>query len=139
MKYKPSNGKTILIVDDEEGIRLALQNILAREGFTVEIAATGLHALQKVKTMSQIDLVVSDLKMPGLNGIEFFQQLKVLRKGTQFIMITGFIDKNVAMGLINQGVGHLILKPFNFGDLLEKIRAVLKLNDSAEDPEKKSA
>ncbi len=124
------NRRTILVVDDEEDYRLTLERRLFQCGYDVVTAANGKHAIQKIQSGKQFNLILCDLKMPLVSGPDF---LKVLRKaGIQVpvIVITGHPEKESVQSAAQFGVSAVLLKPFKPNDLMKKIEEVLAAHDS---------
>jgi CheY-like chemotaxis protein len=115
----------ILIVEDDESIRFMLQNKLYKDGYNVTVAANGLHAMQVVRSGQQFDLILCDLKMPGKDGLEFFNAMKGLNASVPMVILTGYPDKNKIVQAIRNGVRDVILKPIKHQDLVQKIRVYL--------------
>lgn len=115
----------ILIVDDEDAIRFMLENQLFKEGYKVSIAANGLHALNKIKSSQKFDLIVCDLKMPGMSGIDFFSEVRKMGLDTPFLLITGYLHKKKIMEAVQRGVSGVMLKPLNTTEFMSKIAALL--------------
>lgn len=107
----------ILIIDDEEGIRSLCERVLLREGYSVVTANRGDTALSVISKQS-FDLIFSDLKMPGLDGIELLKKVKSLSPHTEVIIITGQATIETAIESIKNGAYDYILKPFNISELL---------------------
>jgi DNA-binding NtrC family response regulator len=116
--------KKILVVDDEEGIRFLLENNLYRYGFTVISAANGRHGLQKLQSTPDINLVICDLKMAGMDGFEFFQNCQRDYPHLPFIVMTGVPDRKKLIQMAQNGLSHVLIKPFKIEELLERIEAV---------------
>jgi DNA-binding NtrC family response regulator len=112
---------TILIIDDERAIRNVLKDILSNEGFKVEEAADGEEGLKKFQAGS-FDVVLCDIKMPKLDGIEFLQ--KVMETGTDIpvIMISGHGNIETAVDAVKKGAFDYISKPPDLNRLLITIR-----------------
>lgn len=124
MKTYNFNGKKILIVDDEEPVRNLVQRTLEREGYNVVNAANGQEALDKV-SKNGIDLVLMDIRMPGLNG---FQALDLIRQRSDIpvIMLTGIIDKDALRDALVCGADDYVIKPFRPCELVARIKAKLR-------------
>ena len=90
-------AKKILIVDDEEGIRLLYQEELELDGFAVETAKNGDQALEKFKTAPP-DLVILDINMPGMNGIEVLRQMKEVNPGLPVILSSAYPEYKQDLG-----------------------------------------
>jgi len=113
----------ILVVDDEDIIRESLSFILKKEGYSVEEAANGKLAYDKIKEDS-FDLVISDLEMPVMKGTELLEEIKKLDIKTSVIIVTAFGSLDTAIKALRNGASDYILKPVEFDELLIKIRRV---------------
>ena len=100
----------ILVVDDEPLIRDLLRDILKEEGYEVSIAMEGLSALKKVKR-EETDLVITDVKMPGLDGIKLLKEIKEVSPSTLVIVITGYGTIENAVEAMKEGAYDYITKP----------------------------
>jgi PAS domain S-box-containing protein len=121
-------GEKILFVDDEEGIREAAQFLLEQAGYTVVTGKDGLGALDIYrKEWAKIDLVVLDLNMPELSGREVLEELFIINPGVRVLISTGYITPEERAGL--KGVVEVIEKPFDFDQLVEKVRIALERSD----------
>ena len=113
---------TILIVDDEENILKTLERLLEDEGYRIFFADSSLKGLEIIKH-EDIHLVISDQKMPGMDGIKFLYEVKKISPDTIRIMLTGFADVNIAIQAINEGeVYRFITKPWNNVELLSAVK-----------------
>jgi len=121
----------VLVIDDEEGIRYILESKLYQCGYLVTVAATGLHAAQKIKSGKVFDLILCDLKMPGISGLDLFRQVKALAPGTPFILITGYPERDKVVEALKLGVKEVVLKPVKHADLMEKIKKHLGASASS--------
>lgn len=115
----------ILIVDDAENVRYSLRISLEDEGYTVEEAIDGEHALAKLQADS-FDLVIADVWMPRLNGIDLLQQMRKLSPNTPVFVITGGaaripIESTAAMAR-TWGADNVFYKPFDNQELIAAIR-----------------
>jgi DNA-binding NtrC family response regulator len=121
----------ILIADDEKGIRDSLQMILNEEGYQTTVVSNGLEALEEIKN-NDYQLVISDIKMPELDGIELMQKCSKISPETYFIVMTAYASVETAISALRNGAYDYLLKPVEFDDLLNKIRRLLdykKLSD----------
>ena len=116
--------ESILIVDDEEIIRESLSFILTKEGYRVREAANGQSALDIVKSES-IDLVLTDLEMPEMKGIELLENVTRFSPDTLVVIITAYGSIDTAIAALRQGAVDYILKPVEFDELLVKVRRIL--------------
>ncbi len=115
----------ILIVDDEQGIQKALIKFLTSQGYEVDGASDGAEAIEKFKSISY-DLVISDLKMPTMTGIELIHYLKEIHPRVATIIMTGFASIETAVEAIKAGAFHYITKPFQLDDVLMLVEKALK-------------
>jgi ATP-dependent Lon protease len=113
----------ILVVDDEEIARTNLEYILSREGYQVKTAANGLQALERVKEQS-FDLILTDLKMDKMDGIQLLESVKEVAPHVAVIMITGFATVDTAVQAMQKGAVHYLSKPIK----IEELRATVKKN-----------
>ena len=120
-------GKRILVVDDEEMIRHTIRDVLMGFGCEVDIAANGSEAIDRLAD-GHYDLVVSDINMPGADGYEVFAEARRCLPRAQVLLITAFgYDKDHSvMRARDEGLGHVLLKPFKVDQLLEACRNVLQ-------------
>lgn len=121
--------KDILIIDDEELITKSLLKLLSNEGYNVTVVRNGRDALEKVKVKS-FDLIISDIKMPDLDGIETIRQIrgeliKSGRKPIPEIVITGYADKDKYESAMDLKVSDYIYKPFERDNFLKIIEGVI--------------
>jgi len=115
---------SILIVDDEEIIRESLSFILSKEGYSVQEAANGKIALEMVKEES-FDLILTDLEMPEMKGIELLEQVTRIGPETMVVIITAYGSIDTAIAALRQGAVDYILKPVEFDELIVKVRRLL--------------
>src|SRR3990172_11553702 len=108
---------TILLVDDEENILNALNRVLRREGFRIVTATSGNQALLTMDK-EKITLILSDCRMPGMDGIELLAEVRKRTPDTIRMMLTGYADMETSMAAINRGeVYRFITKPWNDDEL----------------------
>ncbi len=123
-EYILSDGQKILFVDDEPGIREAAQFLLEQAGYNVLTAKDGMGAIQVYsKEWREISLVILDLNMPELSGKEVLENLTIINPEVRVLISTGYITPEERAGL--KGIVELIEKPFDFDQLLDKVKAVL--------------
>jgi DNA-binding NtrC family response regulator len=102
----------ILIVDDESNARAALSEILREDGYATETAADGFKALGKLDEFSP-DVILTDLKMPGLDGIAFMEKARSAAPGTVFVVMTAFGTISSAVEAMKKGAENYLLKPLD--------------------------
>ena len=117
----PPEKKTLLIADDEPNIRRVLQAIFTKEGYDVQTAESGLHALQVAKTRP-IHVLITDLIMPDMNGVELLQNIKQSQPDTVAVMITAYATIKTCVDAMRYGASDYITKPFD----VDEIRAVVR-------------
>jgi two-component system response regulator (stage 0 sporulation protein F) len=115
---------TVLVIDDQPGIRRLLVEVLNEEGYQVVTAANGYEGLQQAKA-SNPHLILMDMKMPGMDGIETLKELKKVGQGDRVIMMTAYGE----LDLVNQareiGAYDYITKPFDVIKLCKAIHEIM--------------
>ncbi len=114
----------LLIVDDEAVIRDGLKRILTGELFIVETCSSGFQAIE-IMQQREFDLIITDLKMPGMSGMEVLKSVRTLQPDTPVILITGYASIDTAVEAIKNGASDYISKPFAPDILLEKVHNAL--------------
>ncbi|ABQ27800.1 sigma-54-dependent transcriptional regulator [Geotalea uraniireducens] len=117
--------KRILVVDDEAVIREGMRRILDGGGFTVETFANGYLAIEKLQAEA-FDLLITDLKMPGMGGMEVLKSIKVLQPEMPVIIITGYSSVDTAVEVMKNGAVDYIAKPFTPEEIIEKVENALE-------------
>jgi len=117
---QPVEGR-ILVVDDEANARTALAELLREEGFQVESAADGFKALGKLEEFAP-DIVLTDLKMPGMDGIELLRKLRERDEGAVVVVMTAFGAVETAVAAMKEGAADYLTKPINFDELALVLR-----------------
>jgi len=115
----PSSAK-ILVVDDERSIRELLEIVLKKEGFEVQTARSAEEALERTKT-AEFDLIVSDIKMADMSGIELLRHLRTTQFNGQFVLLTAFASAEAAIQALKMGAFDYILKTENFVEELKVV------------------
>jgi two-component system response regulator PilR (NtrC family) len=115
----------ILVVDDEKDILDVLSGYLSSQTYSVMTARDGLDALQQFEK-GKFDLVISDLRMPNMNGMQLLEEVIKIDKDIIFLMITGFPSIEAAVDAIKKGAYDYITKPFNLEDVKFKIERALE-------------
>jgi DNA-binding NtrC family response regulator len=118
----------ILVVDDEEIIRESLSFVLKKEGYLVEEAENGQVAYNKIVADS-FDVVITDLEMPGMKGIQLVEEIQKLNIQTSIIIITAYGSLDTAISALRNGASDYILKPIEFDEILIKINRLLEIKD----------
>ena len=116
------NNKTnILILDDEPIVSKRLKPSLERKGYEVETFTRSRDALARIQK-KRFDIVITDLKMEGIDGMEFLTEVKKLYPDTEVIVITGFATMDTAKESFRKGVFDFLAKPFKLGEITEVIK-----------------
>jgi len=115
-----------MVVDDEAVARVSLAEILRLEGYQVATAASGEEALSLLSKSEPFDLVVLDLKMPGMDGLEVTEAMRRQSPGTVIILLTAFATLETAVRAIRQGAHDYLLKPCPIPEVLESVRKGLE-------------
>ncbi len=114
----------LLVVDDQPAIRQLLFEALTNDGFSVELAANGREALSKVKQKTP-ELILLDLKMPGMSGLETLREIHKISPNVPVILITAYGELSDPGEAERMGVRCLILKPFDLNEVRRIVRKVL--------------
>src|SRR5205085_4695505 len=120
--------KTILVADDDASIRSLLKQLLSDEGFAVQEASTGIEVVDKVKESSP-DLVIMDVRMPELDGIEALSRVKATNPKTAVLIMTAFGSSNAAIRAMELGAFDYITKPFELEKISHSVKRVLDHQD----------
>ena len=119
----------ILVVDDEEVIRLTVSRLLKNEGYDVSVAPSGEEALSRMKE-GEFDLLLTDIRMDGMSGIDLVREVKKLPVDLEAIVMTSYSSLEVAVLGLRAGAYDFLLKPFDQLDLVSAAvrRAVERTN-----------
>lgn len=122
--------KTILVIDDEPLVTRTLERLLKISGYNPVVANSAGEALQKLKE-NDFDLIISDVRMPGTNGIEAIKEIRECLKQSNKppapeIFITGYADEENYQAAVKLEVADYIYKPFDVKELLDTVKRILK-------------
>ena len=117
---------TILVVDDESPIRDMLREFLSLSGYRVRAAADGREALERIREDGRIELVLTDMKMPQMGGIELLGELASLRSPPTTILMTGYGTVDTAIAAMKHGAYDYIIKPFKLKEVAATITRALE-------------
>ena len=113
----------ILVVDDDTALAEGIADVLDVKGYTVSVANDGFVALDMVKK-GPYNIVLMDIKMPGINGVETYRRIKGIRPGIKVILMTAYSTENLLEEAINEGVCQVMDKPIDLDGLLALIEAL---------------
>lgn len=120
------NDFNVLIAEDDEIVRDVIAKALSEEGYSVRIAEDGLAAIKLLK-LEDINLVITDLKMPGADGMEVLQAAKRINPKTAVVVLTAYGTLETALQVIKEGAYDYALKPFVIQELLLVVRNCYKM------------
>ena len=104
--------ENILVVDDEEVLRNLASEVLSEEGYQVSLAGSGQEALEQMNQKT-FDLVIADLKMPGMDGMELLKKIKEKDKEVQVILLTSYLSPTTAIASLEAGAFWYLTKPLD--------------------------
>jgi two-component system, cell cycle sensor histidine kinase and response regulator CckA len=129
--FRLEGTETILFVEDEDFIRNMVCLTLESKGYKVYTAQDGLTAIQVYKRYQQkIDLVLTDIGMSGMTGIDEFKELKILNPAVKVVFTSGYLDPEIRDKLLTDGAEAFIQKPYQPGNILKTIREILDKKSS---------
>lgn len=132
-------GKTILVVEDEDLARRNLEHILKKEGYEVVSVESGMKAIALLKER-EFDLVLTDLKMEKVDGLEVLRTSRKLHPLTEVVMITGYATVNTAVEAMKSGAYHYVAKPYKIDEVRKIVKeALIKRSLALENLELKEA
>ena len=117
-----NNGIRVLLVDDEERFVLTLARLLKSRGFKVSTALDGFKALEALEKNDGFDVVVLDVKMPGMDGITTLGKIKKKFPNIEVIMLTGHATLESGLQAIREGAFDYLMKPCDIEDITKKIK-----------------
>ena len=128
-KTKPSNF-SVLVVDDEQTIRQILARIVRRDGYTVEEAVNGKDALEKMSA-NRFDLVITDVKMPEIGGLELLAKIKSDYPDTKVVIITSHVGDTTSSQVLSAGADQFIEKPFKNFEISRTLSDLMSISKKA--------
>lgn len=129
----PAGSKKVLVVDDEESVRLFLQDFLFDRDFNALVAATGEEALEKI-SREKPDIVLLDIMMPGMSGLECLERIKAKFPKTVVIMISAQTEVSLVAKAKQLGAFDYITKPFSLEDLESELVDLIRKSDPGKKP-----
>ena len=116
----------ILVVEDEKSMRDLLALMLRKEGYEIDTAESGTHAQARIGEDGRFDLVVSDISMPGMTGLELLRHSKRASPNTAVILMTAYGSKETAIEALNAGAAYYVEKPFDLDEMKAVVRKTLE-------------
>jgi CheY-like chemotaxis protein len=118
-------GETVLVVEDEPVVRSVILEMLAEQGYRILEAVDGPSGLQILRSAERIDLLVTDVGLPGINGRQVADHARETRPGLKILFITGYAESvAIAEGFLQPGM-EMITKPFDLDNLARRIHAMV--------------
>ncbi len=132
-----NSGPRILLVDDEERFRTTLAKRLSEKGYQVADVGSGNEALDYIRD-NHVDVMVLDIKMPGLDGIETLGEVKVNDPGIEVVLLTGHGTVETAIEGMRAGAYDYLMKPCEIDELMEKIDGAFEVKTKRDERLKKA-
>jgi DNA-binding NtrC family response regulator len=123
-----SDAIRVLLIDDERMFVESLTKVLRKRGMEVQAAHDGLEGLELLKT-AEVDVIVMDLRMPGMDGLATLEKIRVQDSLTPVILLTGHIDISRVTQVMNKGATEVLLKPCPVETLVSAIENACELKD----------
>jgi DNA-binding response OmpR family regulator len=124
-RYEPAYKPHVLLVEDERSVARGLEMVMHEEGYDVDLADTGRGALDKFKA-GEFDLVVADLRLPDIDGMDVIQHVREKQPQTSVVIITGYPSVSSAVQAVKMGVSDYLRKPFTDDEFKAAVRSALK-------------
>ncbi|MED1061002.1 response regulator [Bacillus licheniformis] len=122
-------NEKILIVDDQYGIRVLLNEVFNKEGYKTFQAANGIQALDIVKNQRP-DLVLLDMKIPGMDGIEILKRMKIIDEGIRVIIMTAYVELDMIQESKELGALTHFAKPFDIDEIRDAVKTYLPIKSN---------
>lgn len=120
-----NDPRCVLVVDDQSGIRRLLFEALSEDGYRVETAASGMEAVRKVR-MGNPSLVLLDIRMPGMSGLDAMKLIKQLKPELPVILMTVYVEAGTVLEAKKSGqIQYFFEKPFDIGKIRKKVKEIL--------------
>jgi len=115
---------SILIVDDQEGVRRLLYEAFSEEGYQLDMAVSGRQAIQKIRAKAP-DLILLDNKMPSMTGLETAMEIRKFNQQILIVIMTAYGELNITAQARKIGINHYIDKPFDLNEIRHLIKTLL--------------
>lgn len=121
-----SAGPTVLVVDDEEALCNLIRDALARRGYKVLVATSGVEGVRLYREhAAEVQLVILDMVMPGMDGKAVFDALQAIDPGVRVLVSSGYMDEGTAASILRRGVAGFLRKPYTLRQLVDAVQAAL--------------
>ena len=127
LKNSSNKKASILIIDDEESVRVVFKDTLEELGHKAFVARTAIEGLELAKSLD-VALVFLDLKMPVMSGVEVFREIKKVKPNLPVIIITGYPDSSMMAQALGQGPFGVMNKPFDESEIVTAVNNFLRIN-----------
>jgi DNA-binding NtrC family response regulator len=115
----------ILVVDDQRGMRLTLSGVIEDRGYEVTGVEDGYQAIDAA-SKTPFDVIFMDIKMPGINGVQTFREIKKISPDSVVVMMTGFAVEDLVKEALDEGAFSVVYKPFDMDHVINLVESVLK-------------
>lgn len=115
----------VLIVDDQRSMRMTLAGVIEDQGYDVVEAEDGYKAIE-LAAQQQFDLVLMDIKMPGIDGVQTFREIKKISPDSVVVMMTGFAVEDLVAAALDEGAFSVVYKPFDVAKVIDLVDSVLQ-------------
>lgn len=119
-------AKKILVVEDDNSIREIISELMSREGYDCLTASDGKEAIDLYNKSPEVHLVLTDLSMPRMNGVELVNKIREDDEKVPIIVFSGFIDRRAMIKMIDNKISSCFYKPFNFLELKKQATDLLE-------------
>jgi len=119
-------GATVFLVDDDDGSRDAMKRTLERVGYTLKAFPSAEEALERLREGDPVDAVVSDVRMPGMDGYEFLREVRAEFPNLPFLLVTAYADVEDAVSALQEGADDYLTKPVKMQDLRQRVQLQLE-------------
>src|SRR3954447_1061430 len=127
----PSKTPRILVVDDDPSQRSLLDSFLSGQGFEIVTAASGQKALDTLRTRGEFDIMISDVRMPEMSGLETLRRARKEHEHLPVLLVTAYADIKEAVGAMRDGAVNYLSKPIDLDELLSSVRQATGLSRDA--------
>lgn len=123
----PANAPLILVAEDDAQMRTLLRKALEREGFGVLTASDGVEALEILRTEEEVSLLLTDIRMPRMDGLQLLEHARTERPDLRIVLMTAYAELDQYLDLLRKGAFDYLPKPFKIPDLLSAVERALGL------------